>query len=328
MITPLFISNSEDMKSFLLKAALFMLAILSFFVLICLLPATPRASLSFLFAEIQKDSLLKYEKSPRILFVGGSNVACGLNCQMLKDSLPVHPVNTSITSELGLKYMFDNTAQYVRKGDIVVVAPEYNHFHCEDAAGGSMDLLHMILDVDKSKIRMLNFRQIKNCLPHIGNFAVSRLNPMEYLYPKTDSVYTVDSFNTYGDHCSHWYMPRRYFKPYDTLQLNRQFNYETIRNIKKFEDAIRQKGAVLLLSYPPFQDSSFRNNVKYINRIDKELRKAEFNIIGTPQRYKLPDSLYFDTPYHLIKQGVDKRTALLIEDLRASGMIPEHPLCK
>lgn len=30
----------------------------------------------------------------------------------------------------------------------------------------------------------------------------------------------------------------------------------------------------------------------------------------------MPDSLMFDSPYHLLKKGVDYKTQLLIEDLK------------
>ncbi|MEA2041760.1 MAG: hypothetical protein U9N85_04330 [Bacteroidota bacterium] len=38
--------------------------------------------------------------------------------------------------------------------------------------------------------------------------------------------------------------------------------------------------------------------------------------MATPERYKIPASMIFNTPYHLLKIGVDYRTELLIEDIK------------
>jgi hypothetical protein len=39
-------------------------------------------------------------------------------------------------------------------------------------------------------------------------------------------------------------------------------------------------------------------------------------VMGSPERYVMPETLMFDTPYHLIKKGVDLRTELMIEDIK------------
>ena len=46
------------------------------------------------------------------------------------------------------------------------------------------------------------------------------------------------------------------------------------------------------------------------------LKKWRFNLLSNPERYIIPDSLIFNSEYHLTKKGVDMRTFLLIEDLK------------
>ena len=38
-------------------------------------------------------------------------------------------------------------------------------------------------------------------------------------------------------------------------------------------------------------------------------------MLGYPERYKIPNNMMYNTPYHLTKEGVDLRTQRLIEDL-------------
>ena len=85
------------MKNFLYKVIVFIITILVFCILLSFLPTTPRAAKSLLAASMQKDSLMKNLLSPRIIFLGGSNLSFGLDSQMIKDSLKLNPINTGIT---------------------------------------------------------------------------------------------------------------------------------------------------------------------------------------------------------------------------------------
>ena len=53
-----------------------------------------------------------------------------------------------------------------------------------------------------------------------------------------------------------------------------------------------------------------------IRKVESEYRKHDFMVLGAPDRYRMHDSLMYDTSYHLNKTGVDYRTELLIEDLK------------
>ena len=80
--------------------------IVFFLMLGLLLPATPRASKSLLFANQKKDELLQRVKSPRMIFVGGSNLSFGLNSQIIKNELNINPINTAVHAAIGVRYMF------------------------------------------------------------------------------------------------------------------------------------------------------------------------------------------------------------------------------
>ena len=53
-----------------------------------------------------------------------------------------------------------------------------------------------------------------------------------------------------------------------------------------------------------------------IELVESKLKENGFIIISKPERYKIADSMMYNSPYHLIKKGVDYRTLLLIEDLK------------
>jgi hypothetical protein len=210
--------------------------------------------------------------------------------------------------------MFDNTNQYIKKGDIIVVVPEYQQFY-RDFDYGSKELLRIVWDVNKSKIKLLNLRQIINCTPFVLKFAFSKLNIIEYIDEREHIIYGVNSFNQYGDVYTHWDLENQKFKTDNTIDI-KSYNPKVMESIKRFEETVNQKGAVLYLSYPSYQGSSFDKSTEAINKVEEEYVKYGFTILGDSYRYRMADSLMFNSTYHLNKAGVDYRTQLLIEDLK------------
>ncbi len=299
------------MKSFLINITYFTIPLLIFILVGVLSPVTPRASQSLLMSAIKKDSLLQNTPSPRMIFVGGSNLSFGLNSKIIHDSLGINPINTGIHASIGLKFMMDNTLNYIRKGDIVILIPEYNHFY-RDVDFGSVELLRMVFDVKRHNIKLLNDAQLLKLVPFIPKYAVSKYIPIEYTHLMIDPVYSVNSFNEYGDVFKHWDMEQQDFSPYG--QINSAFEYDNIEMIKEFNSSIKEKGASLYITYPSLQATSYNNAAEQIKRVENELQKINLKILGTPEKYKIPDSMMFNTPYHLLKKGVDYRTKLFIED--------------
>jgi hypothetical protein len=299
------------MKKLIFKLLIFSLPIVIFFSICIALPATPKVNKSLLFAKIHKDDLLQNTPNPRLIFIGGSNLSFGLNSQMLKDSLKVNPINTGISASIGLTFMLKSTLRYVKTGDIVVAVPEYTHYY-NDYSLGNEDLFRTILDVKLSDVFLLNFKQIKNLVCFIPKYSLSKINPEEYKTAIENEIYSVNSFNSFGDAFKHWNSKKEEYSPYG---LGGIFNQEVISELNTFRNEVEAKGAIFIVSFPCYQATSYNNSFDNIKIVETELIKNKFKIMGSPERYAVPDSLTFNTPYHLIKKGVDYRTQLVIKDL-------------
>ena len=70
----------------------------------------------------------------------------------------MNPINTGIHAGMGLIYMLDHSIGFIRKGDIVVISPEYDHFYGNNAYGGET-LLRTIFDVNRKGIYDLRMDQ-------------------------------------------------------------------------------------------------------------------------------------------------------------------------
>jgi hypothetical protein len=307
-------------KVFILKILVFFSIPLTLMILVgMILPPTPRASTSLLFAKVEKNTLLKKVPLPRLILVGGSNLSFGINSQMLKDSLKLNPINTGIHASIGLKYMMNDVLDNIRAGDIVIIAPEYEQFYGNYADGGD-ELLRIVVDVDRESLDTLDLKQWLNILPYFPRFSLSKLKPSEYFFQQSSQigVYERRAFNKYGDVYIHWNLPSSEFQPMGKNYKN--INQNIIKEMIDFREKVLKKGAILYITFPGFQYSSFENDQENIFEIEKGLIENGFVLLGTPERYKMPDNMMFDTPYHLNKEGVDLRTQKLIEDLKEAGV--------
>ena len=281
------------------------------------LPPTPRASTSHLFSKIDKDSLLRHVPSPRMILIGGSNLSMSLNSQRLLDSLKYHPVNTGLSASLGLLYMLDHTLPFVRTGDVVIISPEYSQFY-EKLSIGTEDLPRVLLDTSPAEIFKLRWPQFVNSLKYFPRYSLSKYKLTEYFSKATtdsQQVYLRNSFNQFGDMDRHWSLKKREFNPLLATPPN-SFDQEVLGYMSNFRKLVEQRGAHLYITFPALDERSFANEEKEITFIEQQLKERNFIVLGSAVRYKMADSLMFDTPYHLIKKGVDFRTQLLIEDLR------------
>ncbi len=305
--------KTKHVQKFVKEIGLFLLLLASIMVLGILMPVTPRASKSLLFAKVKKDELLKETASPRIIFVGGSNLSFGLNSNIIKDSLKLNPVNTAIHASIGLRFMLDNTLQYVKMDDIIVVVPEYVQFY-KKTNECAPELLRAILDVNKRDIKFLKQEQFLSFLLEIPKYVFSKFKLKEYFFYTESDIYSVNSFNEFGDASAHWTMIKQNFLPF--RKSHEEFNYSIFQSLIDFEIDVKGRGASMLVSFPGLQDISFENNIEKISQVETEYKKAGFKVLGFPARYKIADSLTFNTPYHLNKNGVDLRTILFIEDFQ------------
>lgn len=281
-----------------------------------LLPPNKSFCKSLMYAQLDKDKLLVETTSPRIIFIGGSNLSFGLDSQKIKDSLCINPINIAVSAGIGLKFMLDNTSKYIRENDIIIISSEYQQFY-SDFADGDLDLLSVITDVSPQSFKLLDYRQQLKLCKYLPEFSLSK-----YIGFLTDEINTANdsigiydrlSFNSFGDAYIHWKLAKQKFPIYD---IKGEFNEDIVNSMIRFKDLVNSKQAKLFISFPCFEESSFEYSQIKIKKVENKLRENGFILISSPEEYKMPDCFMFNSAYHLNKAGVDYRTELLIKDIK------------
>lgn len=265
-----------------------------------------------------KERLMATTPSPRMILVGGSNVAFGFDSEMLEDSLGIPVVNDGLHAGLGLKFMMDDLFSKVRRGDILLIIPEYNQFFGKLAYGG-LPLAEVVTTIAPGKVSLLNLSQVyalvsnvpgnlKSRLQYHFNFFLHKKNPLDA------AVYSLSSFNSHGDMCRHWKLPAVSYV--QLAHIEDEFNKAMANRFIKQIRMLERMGCRVFLYPPAISESSYRNMEDNIDEVVRFCRQSGVPFRVSARQGILADTLCFDTPYHLTYIGAALRTQALIKDLK------------
>jgi len=313
------------MRKFLKNIIVFCLIIFAVLCISLLSPTPYAASQSMLFSSLKKDSLLQNTPQPRIVLMGGSNVSYGMDSQLIKDSLEYNVINTGIHAGLGLKYILEDIGPKLKSNDICIIIPEYEQFYGA-APYGSEQLLRMIFDVSLTNAKKLNWSQIKIIYRFIPQYVKSKLVIKNYYRSTLIIPYRHTAFNEYGDAYLHWDRQKVDYKTHP-MKDEGNFNYDFFNYFVSYIHELEKKGIIVYISFPGIEEISYSHN-GLINGVYANLQKSDIKLLGTPEDFTIPESMTYDTPYHLTRKGIEKRTNALIHFLKKeniSNTISQQP---
>jgi hypothetical protein len=270
---------------------------------------------SYALAIIDKHEILTGTKSPKMVLVGGSNLAFGIDSGEIEDEFHISVVNMGLHAGFGLGRMLDDVSPFLNSGDILLIAPEFEHF--TSGWNGSEEAYELIFDAKQYRLLWSSYYRLPSgffnyCSTHLWGI-IKRINII-----KNFLVYLRDGFNEYGDYTKHLEMGNLPFISIIDLGF---LNLIYLNHFFQFVDDFSIRGITVVLSYPCYEEQSFRNSTGLIQELDTAFRaKENLLVISSPESYCFPTSYFFDTNYHLNKEGRYIRTGQLIHDLQASGI--------
>lgn len=290
---------------------------------------TGAASDNYLAAVLEKDRLIRKTPSPKIILVGGSNLAFGIDSKMMQDTLRMPVVNMGLYAKLGLKYMLAQVQPYIRKGDVVLVVPEYDQFY-GDFANGDNTLNTALLYAPNDRVGdfIRSYSIVDVVLrPRVENARRSFLRAAasavgkenQFFPPDTNPVYNRRSFNQFGDVVAH--LGRRGMDPDSIfvapLPSIKTFNSETLDQLNEIAGEASRREARAYFMFPSYIDRSYDINGPAIDSLRQRLERGmKMPILGTAADFAYPKEFFYDTRYHLNEEGRRLRTSRMIEMLR------------
>ncbi|MBV6479711.1 MAG: hypothetical protein HGGPFJEG_02503 [Ignavibacteria bacterium] len=293
--------------------------------------STVYSSDNYLASIIDKNNLLKNTVSPRIIFVGASNLAFGIDSERMEKEFGMPVINMGIHGNLGLALLLNNVKKYLRKDDIVILATEYylGEFDFNTVnytvkifpeAG---DYVDYGLDYYKQRVNY-TFNELQLYRKKIQNKIFGKKLNLKELKMNTEndlnlfdtSLYARNKFNSNGDVISHLTKEKPKEIKGRVLLEKKDYDYY-ISMLNDFQEYAASIGAKVYYSFPCYPESEVVKYKKVISEYEDDLRKnLKIEIINTPSDLVYPDSLFFDTVYHLNKDGRQKRTDYTINLLK------------
>ena len=307
-------------------SALFGVFILPFIAIAVMCFGFPTYNETFVGELGDKFDRLNSFDEPKIIVVGGSSVAFGLDSSLIQQELGYKVINFGLYADLGTKMMMDLSKSNIGEGDIIILAPEMNsqtlslYFNGETALQALDGNWHMLFDIASEDYGSLIGASLK--------FAQSKLNYLiSGTVPENEGAYRKENFNGFGDNI--------YDRPYNvmtgvqnviTLNFNANFSdsrttdyEEYIDYVNKYVHFAERKGATVYFSFCPMNAAamSVENSERSINSFyDNLCENLECKVISNVYDYILDEGYFFDSEFHLNNAGVTVRTVRLIDDIK------------
>ncbi len=280
----------------------------------------------YLAVVAKKVELIESVQAPRIVFVGGSNLAFGLDSKKVEQEFGRRVVNMGMGFNMGLRFMLDLVEPRLGAGDLVVLVPEYNlFFGLLDGDERLIDVLELYPDgyeYIRSKRQMLNL--VENLPDHARSKLTRILQTMGRPAPD-DCVYCPRAFNEYGDNVAHLDLPPKDVAKSEFLRNTaRGVDHEAIAVVNVFAKKAAKRGARVVMLFPCVPRPHFELRRAAIEDLDAALRRElEIPLLSTPEDYVYPIGNFYDWVYHLNREGRELRTAKVIEQIRPVAAGPE-----
>ena len=299
--------------------------------------APPVYGQTFLGALSPKFDRLNGIKEPKVIVVGGSNVAFGLDSSLLEQHIGMPVINFGLYAALGTKVMMDLSKANINEGDIVILAPEMDeqtlslYFNAEAALQG--------IESDWNMLRYIPKENYSDLAGGIYAYTTSKIKYLHSGPPDPEGVYNRDSFNEYGDII--------YARPHNTMLLGYDptkaielvpalFDQAFMDYVNEYTAYCKHQGATVYFSFPPMNASAMAPS----NDADSLLDFCCFlyeslacKVISNVNDYIIEENYFYDSNFHLNDSGAILRTSLLAHDInRARGtptqisiQIPDAP---
>ena len=288
-------------------------------------------------ALIDKIDRLKSVDGRKIVVIGGSSVAFGLDSELMERYTGLPVVNFGLYASLGSNLMLDLAQEYINEDDIVIFAPEMDsqalsmYFSANNtlqSADGNLDIL-----------RGIDSEHYASLFGGMWDFARGKIKAgRNGIKLGTLGIYRRDSFNSYCD--IDVPRPQNVMNGYydtNNLPMLRESDYGS--ELDEFSQYLSEycsrlpSGAKMYFSFSPMNELSISDTLSHDDISDfGEYISGRLGLtsISYIEDYILDAGYFYDTNFHLNDAGVKLRTIRLSRDLRlelgiTDGVLDDEP---
>ena len=280
---------------------------------------------TFVGALNEKYDRLTSIDGPKLVVVGGSSVAFGVDSAMIEKYTGMPVVNFGLYAALGTKLMLDLSRSAVGKGDVIVLSPELDPQTL--SLYFSADQTFTALDDDYSMFAGIGEDNKLSMLGGLFRFATEKIALMlsgQVIDP--EGVYNAENFDERGDltYVRESNVMDVYYDPNKLIKLSEEIlDPEFIDYVNEYVAYCESRGATVLFAYCPMNERAVEqpykqseNNIRARQEFHDYLSSVlDCEVIGNVEDAILDAAYFYDTNFHLNDAGRTLRTIALTKDI-------------
>ena len=308
---------NDDMKKFLLKLLFMPVVVLCLFTFGIFFVSNQYQE-TYNASIIEKIARLKSINDPKIILVGNSNLALGMNSKMLQDAVNMSVVNLGLHDGLGNAFL-ENMAKFnINSGDLVIVC--HSDFADDDITGSLLMWITLEYHTDLWPIlRVQDYLRFITTYPEYWLKSFILWITLEGNKVSESDTYSRKSLNEFGDVVIRPENKRENIDKIFNLENQKvpDINDTCINRLNEYNKYIKSKGATLLIAGYPIGEGKFTPSAEEFDKFQHELEsRLDCEIISNYRDYLIPYKYFYDTNLHLDEKGAKIRTQQLINDIQ------------
>ena len=301
------------MRRLLLKLLL-LIALIFIPPVVMLLAVAPQYTHEYNASFIDKMARLERIKEPKIVLVSNSNLAFGIQSDLIENSLGMPVVNLGLHGGLGNVFHERMPLFNLTKGDVIVIAHlDYNDN--DTISDPELALLTVENYFHYWKIfRPKDYPWIICALPKYAYKCLFRFLCKADREPATPTCYARSAFNEYGDNI----FPRNIEAGDSKPSLRHPSVNDTCMNrINALSRYCKKKGVAVVIAGAPIVNGLEGFNLDEYKRFHAEVEsRAECPVISDFTDYVFDKAYFYGGALHMTNDGAKLRTEQLIKDLK------------
>jgi hypothetical protein len=257
----------------------------------------------------------------KIVFGGGSGTNCGVSAGDVEKAFGVPSVNMAGSALLEIDYILYRLKRVLEKGDVVILPLEYEHLVY---TGKSSPLkMSFVLSCDKQYFLKLPWRSRIEYIFSLMNFVTAR-EALKRRHAR-DSKNCRQALNDNGDVTGNAGVAQEFELSPLPLQQGGFIETHGLTLIKEFSRWCKARGIHCYVTYPNMvylKEYEEKRYHTYFDNLQRYFTSNDIDFIGTPYDFFFPLKLFYDSRYHLNRNGVTLRTRQLIAMMRKMNVVP------
>lgn len=269
-----------------------------------------------------KYRILQNTDEPKIIIIGGSSSAFGLDQKMLEEATGYKVSNLGLHAGFGPLFTSELAKDYINKNDIVLLGYEYGWHKDFDTLG--QDIIMSGIDDNIDMYTHIPVNKWSEFVGYIFKYAEKK-----YSYQDMCGIYSREAFDSKTGQMT---MEREWIEGTETTVwvdvTDGVISESVVEYLRDYKEYVEDKGAELyFISVPLFNECVVCDYAEFDELKMQEEEQIGIPYISNPTTYFFDEELIYDGLYHCNTKGEKVRTRLLIEDLKRASIIDtEFPL--